>query len=114
MFESFVSNATFGAFAKTGSYTPPGVGAEPVEIRVILDLAIEAYDQYGQLVIDYDSADFQSEKNAILRKGGVLTVAGYDGLHWRLLSRRKDDGFICTWAIERFTPPEEEENGEAT
>lgn len=104
MIELFASNATFIAFAREGLYLPPG-GAEWVEVKVILDLSIEAYDQYGQLIIDTDEADFRSADNAILRKDGLLQVVGYDGKQWRLLSRRRDDGFIVTWAIERVELP---------
>lgn len=101
MIESIASIATFSAFARNGEYLAPDEGAEWVEVRVILDLSIEAYDQYGKLIIDTDEADFPSGLNTVLRKNGTLRVAGYDGMQWRLLSRREDDGYIVKWAIQR-------------
>jgi hypothetical protein len=108
MIEHLVTDAAFRAFERNGIYLAPD-GSEWVEIKVVLDLSIESYDQYGQLIIDTDTADFRSSQNAILRKGGRLQVVGYDGKEWRLLSRRSDDGFIVTWAIERvdLTPTKE-------
>lgn len=100
MIEQIITSAAFSAFSRTGTYTPPGEDAEEVEVEVILDLAIEAYDERGSFIADYDTADFLG--GVEIERGGVLSsVEGYDGLQWKILSRMEDDGESVTWAVER-------------
>jgi len=97
--ESLATSATHRSFARVGHYLPPGEDPEVVEVSVIVDLAIEAVDGYGQLVADVDTADFRLPFEG--ERGGRMIVDGYDDLEWRLLDRQSDDGFVVTWKIDR-------------
>lgn len=101
MIEDLISMAAFGAFRRSGTYTPPTDGAASVEVEVILDLAIEAFDSYGQLIGHIDTADFRLDQ-VQPEKGGTLSgVEGYDGIEWEIVTRGEDDGILVTMHLDR-------------
>jgi hypothetical protein len=104
--EHLATSTAFRAFARRGEYIPPGEDPEAVEVSVIVDLAIEAYDEYGRLLADVDVADFLHP--ASVEKGGRLTVEGYDDVEWELLARLSDDGEAVRYKIDRIIPEPEE------
>lgn len=99
MIERLISNTAHSAFARSGIYVPPGDGAAEVEVKVILDLAIEVFD--GRAVSRVDAADFRISEVMPERGGTLKEVEDYDGLEWEILSRQDDDGIIVTVHMER-------------
>lgn len=68
---------------------------------MVADIGIERYNEYNELIYDVDTVDFLNG-TVDAKKYGELTIAGFDGKKWRLLSREMDDGFVTTWKMERI------------
>ena len=99
--DSFLADITHGTFAKPGTYTPPGVGAVSVGVDVIVDLAIDSFNDYGQLIGNVDTAEFKISQ-AVPEKGGTLSdVEGFNGMEWEIIKREDDDGILVIVHLDR-------------
>jgi len=93
MIEDLITSTTHGTFSRSAIYLPPGEGAEPVEVSVIVDLSVETFDAYGNITRT-DAADFLLSEVSPGRDGLLYGVEGHDGKSWRLGDRLEDDGHI--------------------
>lgn len=97
MIESIASAQAHRAFSVQGVYTPPAGDAVPV--RVIIDLQIDAMDEFGRLISKIDVAYFLLSEVQPVR-GGTLSAQGYSGL-WDVMDRHEDDGIIRTMRLSK-------------
>lgn len=91
--EDLITDAAHGAFSRSAIYTPPGDGAEPVEVSVVVDLSVETFDSYGNITRT-DAVDFLLSEVTPERDGVLSDVEGHDGKSWQLGGRLEDDGHI--------------------
>lgn len=98
--ESLASGLAFSTFSSRVLYIH---GETEEEIDVILDLSSERYDEYGQLVSDFDTVDIK--KSTPVEPGGfLLDNVGGNNIVWKIGRRLSDDEIITTYVIDRVEP----------
>lgn len=93
--EQSTSMAAFTPFAKAATYTPPGSGASPLGVLVIIDKEVERWSlnaHGGSILNRKDEATFRLDEVRPAR-GGTLTQGASTYMIGELV---EDDGILIT------------------